>query len=122
MGNAVQPTNEETKVQHFELMTTEHAIATLWAMNDMSDREKAMRRMIEDLADRANPDMEKIMDDNDLSSEDVGNLASAIICNVDTTIALLNILNNADITEADQLTRLVELPQKIIEAANSVTS
>lgn len=109
-------------MQPFELMTTEHAIATLRAMNDLSDREKAMCRMIETLADRIDPEMEKVMYDYDLSATDVGNLASAMLCNVDTTVTLLNILCDADITEADQLTRLVELPQKIIEAAESVTS
>ena len=109
-------------MQYFELMTTKHAIATLRAMNDLSDREKAMCRMIETLADRTDFAMEKVADDYDLSATDVGNLASAVLRDVDTTVTLLNILRNADVTEADQLTRLVELPQKIIEAAESVTS
>lgn len=87
-------------IETLKMMTTDHAINALRADFDPltgTELEAFLIDRLEALADVMNPELDKAMDDYDITPAEVGDLCESVINDVPNTVALLNALTEASV-------------------------
>lgn len=106
-------------IELLKCMDDQHALNTLRADFDplvSTPLEAFLIEWVESLVDTQDPELEKALDEYNLDAADINKLGGALIEDTDKTVAILGIVGEAGIDDADELKGVFALIEALDEA------